>query len=75
MKSNARIFDLPQWNEKALRMLKKVTANIKAAILLIVNEDLAAMRTFAIKTADLLFRLIGRGQSEVWRNRKKQYFK
>jgi hypothetical protein len=55
-------------------MLKKVTANIRAAISLIVNEDITAMRTFAKKTADSLFRFIGRGQSVVWRNRKKQYF-
>jgi hypothetical protein len=53
-------------------MLKKVTANIKAAISLIVNEDITALRTFTKNTTDSLFRFIGKGQSEVWRNKKKQ---
>jgi hypothetical protein len=53
-------------------MFKKAAANIKAAILLIVNEDIAALRTFAKNTTDSVFRFISRGQSEVWRNKKKQ---
>jgi hypothetical protein len=71
MKYDAADFYSPQWNEKALRMLKNFAANIKAAILLIVNEDIAAIRTFAKQTADSFLRFIGRGQSEVWRNKKK----
>ena len=71
MKSDTADFYLLQWNEKALRMLKKIAANIKAAILLIVNEDIAAIRTFTKQTADSFLRFIGRGQSEVWRNKKK----
>jgi hypothetical protein len=53
-------------------MLKKVAANIKAAISLIINEDIAALRTFAKNTTDSVSRFIGRGHSEVWRNKKKQ---
>jgi hypothetical protein len=53
-------------------MFKRVASNIKAAVSLIVNEDIAALRTFAKNAIGSVFRFIGRGQSEVWRNRKKQ---
>ncbi len=63
---------MPERNKEAIGMFKRVAANIKAAISLIVNEDIAAMRTFAKNAIDSVYRFIGRGQSAVWRNKKKQ---
>jgi hypothetical protein len=53
-------------------MIKRVAANIKAAISLILSEDIAALRTFTKNATDSVYRFIGRGQGAVWRNKKKK---
>ena len=52
-------------------MLKKVTGEIRAAIILIVTEDIAALRTAARNATNLISRSIGKHQRTICQDKKK----
>ncbi len=52
-------------------MLKKITAEIKAAVMLIVAENLTALRAFFKNVTNSVSKSIGEHQDAIWQNKKK----
>ena len=57
--------------QKAAKMLKKITAEIKAAVMLIVAENLTALRTFFKNVTNSVSKSIGEHQDAIWQNKKR----
>jgi len=51
--------------------VKKITGEIRAAIMLIVTEDIAALRTVARNATNLICKSIGKHQSTICQDKKK----
>jgi hypothetical protein len=56
---------------KAEKMLKKVTTNIKAAVVLIVTENVAALRMFVKNVTNSVFKSISKRQDAKLRGKKR----
>ena len=56
---------------KAVKMLKKVTTNIKAAVVLIVTENVASLRMFVKNVTNSVFKSTAKHQNAMWRNKKR----
>ena len=56
---------------KAVKMLKKVTTDIKAAFVLIATENLTALRMFAKNVTNSVFKSTAKHQGAKWRERKR----
>lgn len=56
---------------KTAKMLKKITAEIKAAVMLIVTENLTALRTLFRSVTNSVSKSIGKHQNAVWQNKDK----
>ncbi len=52
-------------------MTKKITAEIRAAIMLIVTEDLAALRAFFKNVTISVSKSVGKYQEAIWQNKKR----
>ena len=52
-------------------MSKKITAGIKAAVVLIVAENVTALRTLLKNATNLVSKSVGKHQNAIWQNRKK----
>ena len=52
-------------------MVKKITGEIRAAIMLIVTEDIAALRTLAKNATNLVSKTIGKHQNTICQDKKK----
>ncbi len=52
-------------------MLKKVTTNVKAAVVLIVTENVAALRMFVKNVTNSVFKSAAKHQKAMWRNKKR----
>jgi len=57
--------------ETAGSMLKKITTEIRAALLLIVAEDITALRTLAKNVAKLVYGSDGKHQNIICQNKRK----
>ena len=51
--------------------VKKITGEIRAAIMLIVTEDIAALRTVVRNATNLISKSIGKHQSTICQDKKK----
>ncbi len=56
---------------KAVKMLKKVTTNIKAAVVLIVTENVAALRMFVKNVTNSVFKSTAKRQDTKLRDKKR----
>jgi len=56
---------------KALKMLKKVTTDIKAAVVLIVTENIAALRIFIKSVTNSVSNFVSKHQNAMWRDSKR----
>jgi hypothetical protein len=52
-------------------MLKKVTSDVKAAVVLIVTENLTALRMFVKNVTNSVFKFVSKHQKAMWRDKKK----
>jgi len=52
-------------------MLKKVTTDIKAAVVLIVTENRTALRMFAKNVTNSVFKSTAKHQGAKWRDKKR----
>jgi len=52
-------------------MLKKVATNIKAAVVLIATENVAALRMFIKNVKNSVFKSTTKHQNAMWRNKKR----
>jgi len=52
-------------------MLKKVTANIKAAVVLIVTENVTALRMFVKNVTNSVFKFVSKHQDVTWGDKKR----
>jgi len=57
--------------EKAAKMLRKITTGIRAAVVLIVAENVTALRTLHKNATNLVYKSVGKHQNAIWQNRKK----
>jgi len=57
--------------EMAENMLKKIAGEIRAAVMLILTEDLAALRNIATNATTLISKSIGKHQSAICQDKKK----
>ena len=57
---------------KAVKMLKKVTTNIKAAVVLIVSENVAALRMFVKNVTNSVFKSAAEHQNVKLRDETKR---
>ena len=53
------------------KMLKKVTADIKAAVVLIANENVAALRTFVKNVTSSVFKTFPKQNNATGRGKKR----
>jgi len=56
---------------KATKMLKKITTEIKAAVMLIIAENLTTLRTLFKNVTNSVSKSIGKHQDAIWQNEKK----
>ena len=59
----------PIW--KTAKMLKKITTKIRAAVMLIVVENLTALRTFFKNITNSVCKSVGKHQDAIWQSKKK----
>jgi len=52
-------------------MLKKISAEIRAAVVLIVAENLAALRAFSKNVTNRASKSLGGHQNAIWQSKKK----
>ncbi len=52
-------------------MLKKVTTDIKAAVVLIVTENLTALRMFVKNATNSVIKFVSKHQNAMWRDKKR----
>jgi hypothetical protein len=52
-------------------MVKRITGEIRAAIILIVTEDIAALRTLAKNATNLISKPLGKHQTTICQDKKK----
>ena len=57
--------------EKAAKMLRKITTGIRAAVVLIVAEDVTALRALLKSTTNLVSKSIAKHQNAIWQDKKK----
>jgi len=57
--------------EESSKMLKKVTTDIKAAVVLIVTENVAALRMFVKNAKNSVFKSAAKQQDAKWREKKR----
>ena len=53
-------------------MLKKVTTDVKAAVVLIVTENLAALRTFVKNVTNSVVKFVSKHQNPMPRDKKRR---
>ncbi len=53
------------------KMLKKVTTDIKAAVVLIVTENVTALRMFVKNVTNSVFKFVSKHQDVTWGNKKR----
>ena len=51
-------------------MLKKVTTDIKAAVVLIITENLTALRMFVKNVTNSVIKFVSKHQNAIWRDKK-----
>jgi len=59
----------PVW--KTAKMLKKITTEIRAAFVLILAEDLTALRTFFKNITNSVRKSFGKHQDAIWQSKKR----
>ena len=59
----------PVW--KTAKMLKKITTEIRAALILIVAENLAALRNFFKSITNSVCKSFGKHQDAIWQSKKR----
>jgi len=57
--------------EKAAKMLRKITTGIRAAVVLIVAENVTALRNLLKNTTNLVFKSGAKHQDAIWQSKKK----